>query len=207
MDYKTGFTRNVDFLYRQLIDSSAIRPGVRLEMGIRGGTMPGTQVRTIKSYIAEYTESEGLRVDYDEMAPVEVNVIAPVRTLAEKLALVHHAAKLVEDGKTAQLLGAGRHYYDIRQLLENQEVIAALSAPGQAMAVLSADVDERSAEFGWDHTPRPADGYANSNAFRPTGAVREAAAAGYSAALNLVWGERPTFDQCLESIAKAHDIL
>jgi hypothetical protein len=207
LNYKTGFTRNVDYMYNRLIDSPAIRPGVRLEMGIRGGTMPGTQRRTVNSYIAEYIASDSLEANYDELAPVEVDVIAPVRTLAEKLALVHHAGKVAEAGNTTLLIAAGRHYYDIYQLLGDDEVIGALSTPGQTIAVLSADVDSRSAEFGWDSTPRPEDGYASSPAFRPTGAIREAAVAGYSNALNLVWGDRPSFDQCLDSIAEAHKIL
>ncbi len=53
--------------------------------------MPGTQRRTITSYIADYLVAARIDVDYQELKPVQVDVIAPVRTLAEKLALLHHA--------------------------------------------------------------------------------------------------------------------
>jgi Nucleotidyl transferase AbiEii toxin, Type IV TA system len=207
LPYKTGFTRNVDYLIPSRLDSSAIRPGVRLEMGIRGGTLPGTQLRTISSYIADYIAAAGIEADFEELAPVEVDVIAPVRTLAEKLALLHDAGRLAAQGNARSLGQAGRHFYDIRQLLKSQDVIAALSIPGQTMKVLAADVDAKSGEFGWSHTPRPGDGYAVSPVFDPASDVRDIAEQAYSQALDLVWGERPTFDQILASVAEARSLL
>lgn len=54
LPYRTGSTRNADYLFPARLDSPLIRPGVRLEMGIRGGTLPGTQRRAVTSYIAEF---------------------------------------------------------------------------------------------------------------------------------------------------------
>lgn len=207
LSYKTGVTRNVDYLYPRLLSSSAIRPGVRLEMGIRGGTMPGARQQTIRSYIADYLAATGIAADFDELAAVEVDTIAPVRTLAEKLALLHHAGRLAEQGETTPLRKAGRHFYDIHQILKDDGVRTALSIPGQTMADLAADVDAWSANSGWDFTPRPREGYASGQAFRPIGAIRDAAEEGYNLALSLVWGEHPTFEQCLGSIAEASTIL
>jgi hypothetical protein len=204
---KTGFTRNADYLFPSRLDSPAIRSGVRLEMGIRGGTLPGTQRCTISSYIADYIRTSGIEADYEDLAPVEVEVIAPVRTLAEKLALLHHAGHLAAQGDTGPLQRGGRHIYDIHQLLSSLDVIAALSAPGQTMEVLAADVDGKSEEFGWGHTPRPAGGYAASLVFDPGGPVRDFAQGSYSRALSLVWGPQPAFDQCLASVAAARDLL
>lgn len=158
LDYRTGFTRNVDYLYSSRLTSPAIRPGVRLEMGIRGGTLPGTQRRAISSYIADYVMAAGVEAHYDELAPVQVDVIAPVRTLAEKLALVHHAGHMAAQADVGPLQRAGRHIYDIHQLLKSTDVTAALSIRGQTMDILAADVDSKSAEFGWPHTPRPEGG-------------------------------------------------
>lgn len=56
-------------------------------------------------------------------------MIAPVRTLAEKFALLHHAASLAEQGDTVPLQRAGRHFYDIHQIRMNDEVRAALNGP------------------------------------------------------------------------------
>lgn len=183
------------------------RPGVRLEMGIRGGTLPGTQHRTITSYIADYLVAVGIDADYQELNPVHVDVIAPVRTLAEKLALLHHAGVQATRTSTQALQRAGRHFFDVYQLLGSADVISALSAPGQAMEVLAADVDAKSAEFSWDHTPRPHDGYAASPVFDSAGPVHDVAAEGYARALSLIWGERPAFGQVLARIAGAASLL
>ena len=118
--------------------------------------LAGTQHRTITSYIADYLVAVGIDADYQELNPVHVDVIAPVRTLAEKLALLHHAGVQATRTSTQALQRAGRHFFDVYQLLGSADVISALSAPGQAMEVLAADVDAKSAEFGWDHTPAPA---------------------------------------------------
>jgi len=58
-------------------------------------------------------------------------------------------------GNHGPLQRAGRHFYDIHELLSSPDVTAALSTPGQAMDVLADDVDAKSAEYGWGHTPRP----------------------------------------------------
>ena len=207
LPYRSGSTRNADYLFPGRLDSPLIRPGVRLEMGIRGGTLPGTQRRTITSYIADYLAAVGIDADYQELDPVHVEVIAPVRTLAEKLALLHHAGVQATRASTQALQRASRHFFDVYQLLGSADVISALSAPGQAMEVLAADVDAKSAEFGWDHTPRPRDGYAASPVFDSAGPVRDVSAEGYTRALSLIWGERPAFDQILARIAGAASLL
>jgi Nucleotidyl transferase AbiEii toxin, Type IV TA system len=207
LPYRTGSTRNADYMFPGRLDSPLIRPGVRLEMGIRGGTLPGTQCRAVTSYIADYLAAAGIQADYEELAPVQVNVIAPVRTLAEKLALLHHAGQQAASVNSETLLRAGRHFYDIYQLIGSAEVIAVLSAPGQSMAVLAADVDAKSAEFGWGHTARPADGYAASPVFDPAGHLRAHGAQAYARAQSLIWGERPAFDEVLARIASSADLL
>jgi hypothetical protein len=153
-----GIKRNVEYEYPSPLLSSAVQHHVLLEMGVRGGTMPGTQLRKIQSYIADYIAAEGIDADYAELASFEVEVIAPVRTLAEKVALLHHAGHLAADGKTESLQKAGRHLYDVDQLLHSAEVVETLSVPGQTMAVLAADVDAVSQKYHWPFTPRPADG-------------------------------------------------
>lgn len=207
LPYQAGFTRNADYMYPSRIGSTAIRPGVRLEMGIRGGNLPGTQLRQVRSYIAEHIEAAGIDAHFEELAPVEIIVIAPVRTLAEKLALLHHAGQAARLGNPELLRKAGRHFYDVHQLLHSQDAQAALSARGQTMSILAADVDSKSAEFGWDHTVRPEGGYAASLVFDPSSIVREIAEDSYQRAMNLVWGARPTFDQCLEKIIQMRALL
>lgn len=207
LPYRTGVNRIADYAYPSRAGSAAIRAAVRLEMGIRGGTMPGTQRRTIGSYIAHYISSAGIDADYEELAPVEVEVIAPVRTLAEKLALLHHAGCEAAKGNPESLQRAGRHVYDVHQLLSSPDVVAALSTPGQTLDVLAADVDAKSAEFRWPYTPRPDHGYAASIVFEASGPVRDLAAYSYEQALSLVWGEQPTFEQCMAKVRESGSLL
>ncbi len=196
--YKTGFTRNVTYLYPAAYPSNALSEGVFLEMGIRGGTQPGTLTRPVRSFIADYLESTGDGESFDECEAVEVDVLHPVRTLAEKLALIHHAATVADaTGDDTLLLRGGRHYYDIHQLLHNDTVIAELDVT--TMADLAADVDAKSEQYGWGFTHRPDGGYAESIAFAADGRVAEVAAAAYDAARSLIYGPVPTFFECLDA--------
>jgi hypothetical protein len=137
----------------------------------------------------------GIEADFEELAPVGADVIAPVRTLVEKLALLHDAGRIADHGNGKSLGQAGRHFY------------AALSIPGQTMEILAADVDAKSDEFGWSYTPRPGDGSRPAPVFDPVSDIRDMAEQAYSQALGLVWGERPTFDQILADLAEARDLL
>ena len=87
----TGIKRTVDYEYPRLLLTETIRPFVQLEMGVRGGTIPGVQVRQVQSYIAEYLLVVDPDTKFEELAQVEVEALSPVRTLVEKLALLHHA--------------------------------------------------------------------------------------------------------------------
>ena len=95
-------------------------------MGVRGGTLPGTIERTVRSYIAEYISGADIDAHFDELADVTVNVIAPVRTLAEKLALLHHAGIMALAGDDGLLSKSGRHFYDVHQLLTAADVVQTL---------------------------------------------------------------------------------
>jgi Nucleotidyl transferase AbiEii toxin, Type IV TA system len=207
LDYREGTTRPAEYHYPRHLASTVISDAAKLEMGIRGGTIPGTQRRTVASYIAQHIAAQGIEADYLELAPIEVEVIAPVRTLAEKLALLHHAGHMATLGDTALLTKAGRHIYDVHQLLNSQDVQAALSTAGQTMPELAADVDAKSAEFRFPHTPRPTDGYATSPMLDPSSPLRPAAEASYHEVMDLVWGVRPTFDECLATIHRARSLL
>jgi Nucleotidyl transferase AbiEii toxin, Type IV TA system len=207
LDYKEGTTRPAEYHYPRHLDASVISDAVKLEMGIRGGTLPGTHRRTVVSYIAQHIAAQSIKADYMELVPVEVDVIAPVRTLAEKLALLHHAGHMAMIGDKALLTKVGRHIYDVHQLLDSQDVRAALSIAGQTMPELAADVDAKSNEFRFPHTPRPTDGYAVSPIFDLSSPLRPAVEASYHEVMDLVWGARPTFDECLATIHRARPLL
>ena len=170
-EHTTGTARNVHYLYPVQISSAVIAPMVRLEMGIRGGTLPGTIRSQVRSYISAYVESAGIDADFGELALVDVELIAPVRTLAEKLALLHHAATTAVNGDPRSLERAGRHFGDIARLLSDGSVLEALGEEGSSIQKLAIDVESWSANSGWPYTPRPADGYGMSVAFDRASAV------------------------------------
>lgn len=207
LPYKAGVSRNVDYVYPRGFDSGIIRPGVRLEMGIRGGTLPGTVTAEIQSYIADYIVRERIDADFVELEPVSIEVIAPVRTLAEKLALLHHAGCRAKDGDASLLDTAGRHFYDLDMLVRDEGVRGALSTPESSVGVLSADVDEYSEKYNWPFSPRPQQGYADSPVFGSDRDVRQAAQAAYENGLALVWGERHAFSDVLATVEEFAHLL
>jgi Nucleotidyl transferase AbiEii toxin, Type IV TA system len=203
--YSTGRTRNALYRYPRRLTSPATRPEVKLEMGVRGGTLPGTVERTVRSYIAEYIRGADIDAHFDELADVTVNVIAPVRTLAEKLALLHHAGTVALAGDDSLVSEGGRHFYDVHQLLTDPDVIQTLENL-TTLEEIAADVDRNSERYGWAYTPRPEAGYGSSPVFNLTGPAREVAEAAYGDALRLVWGRQPSFGECLAAVS-AHSML
>ncbi|BBX97804.1 nucleotidyl transferase AbiEii/AbiGii toxin family protein [Mycobacterium lacus] len=134
-----------------------------------------------------------------------MEVLAPERTLLEKLALLHDSAARSHDEKALErLVRGGRHLYDIQRLLNSEQVIAALDEIGaEGIARLSADIDKHSADAGFSHTPRPVGGYGESPLLDPLSSCRPALVRGYAQAMALVYGYRPSFDECIETI-RAH---
>jgi hypothetical protein len=201
-----GVKRYVRYHYTAFehIGQDSVSSGVLLEMGCRGGTYP-TQQHQLRSMAAEYAIEELSESPnaWDEFAPVEVEVLAPERTLLEKLALLHDGvARSPDEAADARLLKAGRHLYDVHRLLSNGEVISSLEAIGpEGVVQLCADIDEHSRTAEFTFTPRPTDGYAASPLLDPSKPGREVLGRGYDAAMTLVFGERPTFDDCMATIA------
>lgn len=184
---------NVDFL----------APGVLLEMGCRGGPLPN-QRRRVESIMAAQAEtvSAGSRSEYRDLDAFDVTVLAAQRTLAEKLAFLHHRASV---GDLEALRSGARHLYDTYRLLQHPQTLAALQ--GGTIAELMVDVDERSEAAGWGFTPRPADGFAASPAFGDDPDINEALRSGYAQTAPLIWGDRPDFDDLVAGIRQHADVL
>lgn len=142
---------------------------------------------------------------WDEFAPFEVNVLAPERTLFEKLAAVH-AAVLSQNPATIGRIG--RHYYDVARLLDHDSVLAALNALGpDGRKGLVDDINSRSEAAGWDWQPRPDGGYAKSLAFDTQGPFWGSVGLAYTSALDLVHGERPPLERVLEIVQARSELL
>jgi hypothetical protein len=205
-----GVKRNLQYLYPRTLPSTHVREYLLLEMGSRGGPNPH-EAHTMRSMVAEYAESHlGEGPDtWAEFAPATVQVLAPERTLLEKLTLLHDLASRFPDEAAQQgMARAGRHYYDIKGLLETPAVRAALADLGPAgVTAIVEDINTRSAEAGWSYSPRPNGGFAESAAFDPQGPIRPIAQRSYEVAMGMVHGTKVPFDDCFTAVNRWRELL
>ena len=195
----TGVKRYTTYHYPTARVGDGLKEGVLLELGSRGGTYPAGP-HAYLSMVADYATSHlGEAEDtWEEFAAFEVNVLAPERTLLEKIAAVHDAAVRNE---TATLLKHGRHFYDIDRLLNTPSVTDALDALGpDGSAELIEDINTHSADADFSWSPRPEGGYADSPAFDPKADAHPAIRTGFEAAQALIHGARITLDNVLATV-------
>jgi hypothetical protein len=202
----TGVKRNVRYPYPTRRSSSAVTEGVLLEMGSRGGTYP-TQPHDLRSLVAEHAIGAlgDNETTWEEFAAVPASVLAPERTLLEKLALLHDGACRFPDGQArSKLLQGGRHLYDVHQLLGSESVRGALRAHGpDGVQALWSDIDGHSENAEFSFTPRPDVGFGASPLLDGDSPCQSVARQGFATAMDLVYGHKPSFDDCIETI-RAH---
>ena len=198
-----GVKRTVTLSYPTELEQGPLRSGVLLELGTRGGAVP-TMQRQVVSLLVEYAPEAGLNSDFLESEPVMMHVLAPVRSLIEKLMIVHHAGSSANFTEQERL---ARHYYDIWCLLSDDDTVAALEeSPAD---VLAREVSTFTDAAGLDGTIRPSDGFAASPAF-DLAAARAARSAFESVVLDqLVWPQapRPSFEECCQVVRLYADLL
>lgn len=202
----TGVKRYTTYVYPAATHDPSLKEGVVLELGSRGGTHPSVS-RQYRSLIADHAITAlGEDVSaWEEFAAFEVNVLAPERTLFEKLAAVHDSASRND---TTALLKCGRHFYDIHRLVQNPQVAAVLKTmSADSKQSLMDDIDQQSQAAGFFSTPRPEHGYADSPAFDSEHPSREAIEVGYNAAQQLIFGARVALEEAVASVHAARDLI
>lgn len=194
---------NARFAYPAAAGAPFLTSGVLLEMGSRGGPAPN-ETRTVRSLMSEVAEQidPSARSDYADLAAFDVTVLAPERTLAEKMAFLHHRSTT---GDLDALRRGARHLYDVTLLLRSERVRQGL-VHGE-MATLMQDIDARSEAAGWPFTPRPEAGFAASVAFNPTTEIVAAFESGFVQLAELVWGELPSVADSLDEIRSRSQLL
>ncbi len=184
------------------IDAAGTSDGLLIELGSRGGTMPHQRL-TVRSLIAEH--GDGNFDDVDEAQAFEVSVLSPVRTLVEKLVLLHTAHADADDGRINK---TARHYYDLFHLLGRPEIVAELGQLG--VDALARDVVTYSTAAELPATARPARGFADSPAFDPKSPSARRALSKYEEIVGqFVWpgAHRPGFDDCIAQVQAVADQL
>ena len=202
---ETGIHRNVCYVYQARLKPDVVTEGVLLEMGRRGGSFPRER-RTLQSMIARYvTEGGAAGIDeYEEFASFEIDVLAPERTLVEKLALLH---RLGVNDEGRDLPRNGRHLYDVYRLLSDDTIAEKLRCDSGIVARLAADADAQSLKWNLPFEPRPTNGFSSSPAFDPESAASGFLREGFEAAGPLIYGTVPSFDECVQTVRGSAELL
>lgn len=196
-----GVKRTATFVYPTAPGSGHLKPGVLMELGTRGGALPHRRL-PVQSLIAEHAETVGLPVDFVEAAPVTILVLEPVRTLVEKLVLLHHAATEGDDQRRAV---TARHYYDVDRLLRDDRVVVALGEIG--VDILARETTQHSRAAGLPTAERPAKGFSTSPAWTEPST---AAIDGYRTVVReLIWPTAPAspIEECCRRVGELAELL
>jgi len=197
-----GVKRNFRLFYPNAKAADALTEGIYLEIGSRGGPAPSRDV-PIRSMIADHAIAnlDVAENEYEEFAPVVAHVLAPERTLIEKIALLAAAGDKFDGGDLDALAKHGRHVYDVTRLLESTDVIQALTDIGPAgIGALATDIHDRSLLAQWYSVPRPDAGYFSYPVFLNATGANDALRAAYEPAKQLIFGTRPLFEECMAVI-------
>ena len=198
---RTGETRVASFAYPGGSATPLVSPQVKVELHTIGGVSPHATVKlgSILSEHWEHIEGAPLAGDFDELSPLSVSVVAPCRTLVEKLVILHEAHTRDGGAAAARKTATVRHYYDVWCLLGDPAVLADLEV--QDVCVLARDVVTYSQVADYESDERPLKGFATSPAFvvAPTRSVRDA----YDLTMRrLVWAgaPAPSLDDCRDRV-------
>lgn len=182
-----------------------VKPGVLLEMGIRGGEQPYRELGA-GCLLSDVLTQAGEDISaYEDLQPVVVPVLHPGRTLLEKLAVVH--TKLGMNTSAAECKQYGRHYYDIYQLLGDEQVIALLNDRALVDQVIASVQEVTNEEFRKPGEPeivvRPESGWPSSPAFDQSS---NRLAEGYSSAMDTLSFERDKCPEFADICARIHEM-
>jgi hypothetical protein len=176
--------------------SEYVTPSVKIESGAKSALDPN-EVRTIVPYLGpDFTEGDALAVP-------EVTTIDPERTFLDKILILHGMTFYFE--AKGVLRGNGRmsrHYYDVHQLMG-----AAVGGEACTDDALIEDCVRHARMFfhrnntGLDVARR------GSFRLRPTEAMLDPLRKDYEAMVAMIFGEVPSFEAVLESVARAEEQL
>jgi hypothetical protein len=203
-------------VYPQRVRPAIVLPleddGVLLEAGYGDGREPSRVVEIVPMLCAP------LKIDpdeYDDTRPVEVSALQPVRTLLEKVVLLHHVATVVlagDDGARHERIG--RHYHDVDKLLGHHPTVKQLRDEHDDCMRILGEIELISDRQYGGSTPRPQDGgFCGGPAFAPPreGDLRPWLEGRYDAARGLMphvtparW---PSFGETLKRINRHADLL
>ena len=207
---RSGTRRGYAYRYPRPVDAGPTEgfpEGVLLEL-VRMGTPTPNAQHQIRSMLSDFVAMEGVAAlsDFDELAPFTIDVLAPERTLVDKLCILNDLAARVLNNELDQIRRRTRHYYDVHQLLSNAALIQSLQARPGLVADYATVAAEESRAARRPAAPRPAGGFATSAAFINADILSIAGVEYEQEMSRLRLGQIPTLDDVVATVG-AHAVL
>ena len=201
-----GFGRSDRFSYRQHFGGIGdVANRVLVEAGTASGRQP-TVTLELGSLVGDYLQAIGATLNATDEGRFPMRLLHFRRTFVEKMFAIHSKIELYK--RDQRPLGTyARHYYDLFQLAEREEVGAMLRS--EEYAAIKADYDQVSTA----HFPRsyfaPAEmRFANSDALFPPAALASVIRSEYEAQCRLLcYGPSPAWGLVQDRFDQLRDLL
>lgn len=201
-----GSGRNDWFNYDQKFGGQGEVLGrILLEAGIASGREPIVTME-LHSYLGQFLQEAGVSLGADDEKPFSMQLLHFRRTFVEKMFAIHKRVELFK--KNGLPIGSyARHYYDLSQLAQREEVISMLKS-GE-YAEIKADYDRISRTYFPDHYSYPADmSFANSEALFPSRELNEVIGAQYHEQCKLLcYGPYPEWSKVIGQFEQLRTLL
>lgn len=180
---------------------------VQLDL-VRMGTPTPNAPHDIGSMLAEHIRNEQPAIlnDFEEFSSFRIDVLAPERTLVDKLCILNTLGIRVQSGDY-ELRWQARHYYDVAMLLTTASVLDGLRSQPGMVSEYAADAHADSKELRRSTSERPKDGFAASVAFCDPKVVAHARVEYEREMSQLALGHFPDFDEVLAAVRGNANLL
>lgn len=173
-----------------------VRPAVKIELGAKSALDPH-EARIVRPYVADDLQQIDLTVP-------AITTVAAERTFWDKVIILHGLRRWFE--RRGVLRGGGhrisRHYYDVYQLLE-----LPIGKRATADPALGADCVRHASMFFNSPDLDLATATPGTFSLSPSDAMIADLARDYRAMTGMIFGNVPTFDQVIASVARLEHLV
>ena len=190
-----GVSRTSNYKYQRIFNGN-ISNKILLEMGIRSGDYP-LESRQLSSFLADFLRESNNTLGAEDESTFPMLLLHFNRTFVEKLFAIHDKINAYQhNGKPFDKYA--RHYYDLYQLAQRDEVKQLLES--EDFIVIKQDCDRLSKiHFPSDHFPPENLNFANSAALFPTGDLLKAISKAYTEQCQILcYGSYPSWQEVEE---------
>lgn len=192
---KKGKSRSSYYTYEQQF--TGILPNrILLEMGIRSGDYPIESV-DLSSFLSHFLRQKGETLGAEDESTFSMMLLHFKRTFVEKLFAINDKVNEYKQ-KDQPIDKHARHYYDLYQLAQRDEIKQLLESPD--FRSIKKDCERLSEKyFPSEHSPPEKINFANSEALFPTGDLRKAISKAYTDQCKILcYGSYPSWEKVEE---------